>query len=413
MNLGLRFDWFIGHLDEQSAPAGRWVPARTFPEIKDVPNWKDLDPRLGVSWDVFGNGKTAIKGSISRYVSSQTNQFVQSINPMTAGAGATDTRTWTDLNRDGVPQANELGPSTNVNFGLPVFAVRPDESLRTGWGVRPYNWEYNAQVQQELLPGLAANVGFYHRRYGNLTWTHNRALSLSDYAPFTISNPLGGEPVTLYNLNPAKRGIIDQVIEFAPGDEQIFDGLDVTVTGKFGRGGIVNSGAQMGRTQARTCTTSDPNTLRFCDVSFPFMGENAYKVIVAYPLPYGIQASGVFQSFAGPRVLALYTVTSAIAGLTLTNGSINPALPATTGAGAGVLLNEPGSLYGERSNRLDLRVTKVLRTGRARIEPIVELFNVFNASPVLNVNTTYGPVWQAPTATAAGRMVKLGLRAEF
>jgi len=26
------------------------------------------------------------------------------------------TRTWTDLNGDGIPQSNELGPSTNANF---------------------------------------------------------------------------------------------------------------------------------------------------------------------------------------------------------------------------------------------------------------------------------------------------------
>ena len=140
------------------------------------------------------------------------------------------------------------------------------------------------------------------------------------------------------------------------------------------------------------------------------MAGNVYKTIAAYPLPYDIQLSRIFQSFPGPVIQALYTVTSAIAGTTLTNGSIAPTQPL---GGSGMPLIEPGSLYGERSNRLDARVTKVLKAGTMRIEPIVEVFNLLNVSPALAVNNTYGPLWQQPTQTALGRMLKLGVRFDF
>jgi hypothetical protein len=403
LNGGIRFDYFVTSLDAQNSPAGRYVPARSFAAIRDVPNWKDFSPRAGLAWDLFGTGRTALKISVGRYMAQQTpNNFAALVNPMIAGAGGTDRRTWTDRNNNRVPELDELGPSTNRNFGLPVFTVRPDEALREGWGLRPDNWEYTAAVQHEVLRGLSANVTYFHKRFSNLTWTNNQAVQRSDYMPFVIASPLNGEQITLYNLDPAKRGLIDNVIQLAPDDSRTYDGLALTATGRFGRGGLVNSGVTMGRTKLETCTVVDPNILRFCEENPPFTGETTYKVIVAHPLPYDFHVSGVFQSFPGQLIRANYVVTSAIAGVPLTLGSI------TTN------LVEPGELYAERSNRLDVRVTRVWQIGSAwRFEPTIEVFNLLNASPELSVNNTYGPNWRRPTATALGRMLKLGARFDF
>ena len=70
---GVRFDYFNSGIPAQSAAASRWVGARSFAAIDNVPNWKDISPRAGVSYDLFGNGKTAIKASVSRYVSGSTS----------------------------------------------------------------------------------------------------------------------------------------------------------------------------------------------------------------------------------------------------------------------------------------------------------------------------------------------------
>ena len=94
-NLGLRWDYvrqdIPAHdtssyvdLPAGSVPSGTWAPTRRWDAIPNAANWKDLSPRLGVAHDVFGDGKTAIKGSISRYLRVDTIGMSASRNPVNA-----------------------------------------------------------------------------------------------------------------------------------------------------------------------------------------------------------------------------------------------------------------------------------------------------------------------------------------
>jgi hypothetical protein len=217
----------------------------------------------------------------------------------------------------------------------------------------------------------------------------------------TIMSPLDGTPMTLYNLAPEKRGLIDNIITFAPGNSEVFNGVDILVNGRFGAGGVLSGGLSMGRSVTDNCTVDDPNMERFCKVTPPFMAGNQYKFLAAYPLPYGVQVSGTFQSTPGPLISANYTVSSGIAGVPLTLGSV------------GVNLVEPGTLYERRSNRVDLRVGRDFRIRAARLQPYVDLLNIFNASPVLTLNNTFGPAWQQPLTILVGRMIKVGMQVDF
>jgi hypothetical protein len=312
-----------------------------------------------------------------------------------------DTRAWTDGNGDRMLQDGELGPSTNLNFGKPVLFQRPSEELRAGWGKRGYNWEYTASIQQQLRPRLALSVGYYRRWFGNLTWIQNQLVEPTDFTPFTLVSPIDGEQITLYNLTPAKRGLGDYLITFAPNNSKVADFVDIFLNGQFGRGGVVSGGVSMGRIATSTCTASDPNALRFCDLKSPFMAENQYKFMASYPLPYGMQVSGTFQSVPGPRIAANYTFSSAVAGVPLTAGSLT------------VNLVEPNTLYGDRLNRVDLRLGKNLLARKIRFQPYVDILNVLNASPVIVQNDTYGPAWQRPLTILVGRMVQVGMQVDF
>jgi hypothetical protein len=359
-----------------------------------------------MAYDVFGNGKTAIKTSLSRYIASESTNFQDMVNPLAGGfvSGVTDTRTWTDRDGDRIPQLDELGPSTNLTFGQPVLNTRPDEKLRAGWGARGNNWEYAASLQHELRSGLSLNVGYFRRWFGNLTWINNRLIGPTDFTPFTIISPLNGEQITEYNLALDKRGCSDNLLTFAPNDAKVFNGVDIVVNGKLGRGGMVGGGVSLGRTVTEACTSgtnNDPNSLRFCKVTPPFMAGNQYKFAAAYPLPYGVQISGTFVSIPGPLVSANYTFSSASAGVPLTLGSLT------------VNLVEPGTLYGDRLNRVDLRFGKTLQLRATRFQPYVDLLNIFNASPVISQNNTYGPAWQRPLTILVGRMVKVGIQVDF
>jgi hypothetical protein len=413
INLGVRVDLLNEQLDEQNAPAGAFVGPRHSDKIANMPNWKDISPRLGVAWDVFGNGKTAVKASLSRYLKQEIAGFAGAVNPI---AAATDTRGWTDANSDRKPQVTELGPSTNLNFGLPAVTTQPTDDVREGWQKRVYNWEFSTGIQHTLVPGFAVGASYFHRKFGNLTYTRNTLISPADFTEFTIANPLDpSERIKMYNLSATKRGQSLNVIDFAPDDWIAFNGLDLTVSGRFGKGGVVNGGVAMGKTDSDICTlgnTVDPNNLRFCQSRPKFLAQNAYKLIFSYPLPYDVKVSATYQNVPGPvfavppfpaqpGIAANYTVTSAIAGIPLTNTTITTKLLPV------------GQQFGERKNQVDLRLNKSFTVQKLRISPMIDFYNLFNANTILSENFTYGPIWRQPTDVLIGRVIQIGAQLSF
>ena len=144
----------------QTIGPGPWTPTRnlSFDEAPNVPNWKDFMPRLGISYDLFGNGKTALKGTFNRYVfGPDLVVFTRLANPI--GAIATSaTRTWNDDNGDFVPQLQRAGRAVGDDV-RPARSIttRYDPETLSGWGKRGYNWEASAAIQHELLPRVGVS----------------------------------------------------------------------------------------------------------------------------------------------------------------------------------------------------------------------------------------------------------------
>ena len=106
INAGLRWDYLNNKVDAQDAPGGTWIGPRHFDALTDVPNYKDISPRLGVAYDLFGNGKTALKATLSRYVQTSTVSTARLLNPLTTSVN-TATRSWTRTPiSDGIPQVS-------------------------------------------------------------------------------------------------------------------------------------------------------------------------------------------------------------------------------------------------------------------------------------------------------------------
>src|SRR5205085_567830 len=151
-----------------------------------VPNYKDLGPRLGAAYDLFGNGKTAIKATMSRYVQTSTVGTARLLNPLNTSVN-TATRSWTDRNTSGqdcyaagtsdksgcdnIPQPTELGPLSNNAFGQVNVATKYDPDTITGFGKRRNNWEFSTSLTQELFNRMSADVSYYHRTQGHFTTT--------------------------------------------------------------------------------------------------------------------------------------------------------------------------------------------------------------------------------------------------
>lgn len=407
-NPGLRFEQFKARSSAASAAAGRFVAARHFDAIPNLPNFRNWVTRLGAAYDVFGDGRTGLKGSVGRYLQQDASTFPERYNPMVLTFA---TLAWTDLNRDDLAQGEfgctYLTAGCEINFAqLPrTFGARrnrnPDPELK-----RPYQLLYNLGVTHELRPGLGVAVNYYRRDFRDITFTTDLAKPLSVYTPFSIPDPRGnGAMITTYNIQPSALATLNELDTTSANNRVQYDGFDVTMSARLANSAFVSGGMSSGRTISSTCDVTDPNQGRFCDeadFSIPFLVT--FKMSGSYPLPYGLRLSGVFQSLPGDEVIQTYLVTAAsfrtLTGATLGQSSLN------------LRLNEPGSDYLDRVNQLDVTIGKVLTVGKARVTPEISLFNVFNANPVLAESTAYPRVGM-PLRILSGRLVRFGVQMRF
>jgi hypothetical protein len=112
INLGLRYEYHRVYSDSLTTPAGPLVDAHSLPRVNCIPCWHDLDPRVGVAWDVFGDGKTAVKASMGRYVALTSYVQSRAFAPQNAIVASTS-RSWSDLNSDLVPDCDLRNPNAN------------------------------------------------------------------------------------------------------------------------------------------------------------------------------------------------------------------------------------------------------------------------------------------------------------
>ncbi len=262
VNAGLRFDSM-----NAGYPDARHAPTPILPSIEvpgqTVLKWRDVSPRIGVAYDLFGTGKTAVKASVNRYIIPELAHGRVLTQGLQAGGGFTLSRTWNDaticagcVNGDFVPQGDplnpaangELGPSPNRFFGQAFVTNRFDSEWAHGWGVRPFNWEMSASLQHQLAEGVGANVGYFRRLYGNFVVTDNLAVSPGDYDPFCVTAPAdsrfptgGGQQICgLFDLNPAKVGQQDVITTRSSNyGKQLerFNGVDASIDMRL-KGGV-------------------------------------------------------------------------------------------------------------------------------------------------------------------------------
>lgn len=417
LNAGIRFDYLNAYVPAVQLPAGRFVSARSFAEVSNVPNWKDVSPRLGLSYDVFGDGKTAVKASLGRFVEGVGLMTVTRLaNPQTATV-AFATRSWDDRNGDFLPQAEELGPLSDSGFGGTRIRTRYDEALINGWGKRGYSWEFTGSAQREVLTGTSLSVGYFRRWYGNQRVTDNLEVGPSDYDPYCVTAPVdarlpqgGGYRVCgLYDVAPARFGLVNNIIRLASDygqAKEVHDALDISLMARLPSGIVVSGGTSTGRTATQNCFTIDsPQALLNCNVSPPF--QTQFKGYAVLPLPWALQTSAGVRSEPGPIVTAAYTVSRATATAELGRDT------ASRGSIADIPLVAPGTLYGERLLQVDYRIARNFNAGRTKVQARLDLFNVFNANPILGQNNTFGASWQRPTSILQGRLMKIGLQLDF
>jgi hypothetical protein len=430
LNAGLRVERFKGQISDQQVAAGRFVEARTFSKTSCMPCWWDFAPRFGVSYDLFGNARTALKGTINKYMAGQTLSYARRYNPL---ALQSDTRDWQDLNGDDTAQENEIGPSNNLAFGLPVFSFRPGPD-----GVnREYDIETSLAVQHELTRGLSVSGSWFRRSTYNQRRTDNLLVSSADYFPVNVINPLDGSTLTVYNLNPNKRGQLDRIDgNSTDGDlrSRTYNGFEIGMNGRL-HGAQFFGGWTFDRLLSTECDAIDnPNFYQgyaattnvamhsgWCDESnldMPLRHE--FKLSGSYTFPYDIQVNAALQSYAGPArgtYMQITTSTRYPAGcvgcpvgqLVIPNLVTAPGTPTSMN----IALLAPGTDYYGRLNQLDLGFRKLFRFGRYQYSAQADLFNFTNNGYVKSETLLYGTALGRPTSNLQPRTLRLAMQMRF
>ena len=432
VNLGLRFNDASAWVPEQVLAPGPFVPERIYPAMKNVPHWRNLNPRVGVAYDLFGTSRTAVKASLGRY---NPALRIAAENPANNQATSTS-RTWNDVNGNYVPDCDllnpnasgECGPWSDRLFGQARQTnTRNATDSREGFNVESYNWQGSVSVQHELRPGIGLNVGYFRTWYGGFLATDNLAVTPADHDEYCITAPVdsrlpnsGQQLCGLFDVKPALFGQVDNLITQTShygNRSEVYNGVDVTLNARFGQGGQFSGGLNVGRMVIDDCVVVDsPQSARdgFCKVTPPWSASSQVKFMAVYPMPWDFQTSLIYQNSPGVPITAGYVARNAEIAPSLGR---NLAACGTTGPACNATVTIPlirnQSMFEDRLQQVDLRLARLFRVGNIRVRGNLDIHNIFNASTILNLNRGYGPAWLNVVQIMGGRLVKVGAQLDF
>src|SRR4029077_2504877 len=143
-----------------------------------------------------------------------------------------------------------------------------------------------------------------------------------------------------YNVVPAKLAAVNNVIRLAKNlglgkPEERYNGVDLSMNGRWGRGAFATGGVSFGQqninfcyanghpeltpqgfpgsgAQGSTPTSQYPRSSAYCDIKGSWWNGTQFKGQAAYPLPAGLQMSGTFKNLPGVPQAATLSLTNAL-----------------------------------------------------------------------------------------------------
>jgi hypothetical protein len=427
----------------------------TIERTTGVDAFNDLTPRVGVAYDVFGNGRTALKFRWGRYLAFASNDAPYTSTNPAATLVSTVARSWTDSNNNRVVDCDLLNMAAQntaatggdicavvagnaANFGRVGAATIVDPEILSGWGVRPHDYQTEITLQQELLPRVSAEVSYIHRTFHGFFVTNdlNRDVN-TDWASYTIDAPVdsrlpggGGYPILVYvpRVTTAAQNFLTRESRYGGGEERdaYYDGVNLDVNARMRNGLFISAGTSTGRRNEDRCHilpnfnngATGPNP-RGCRDIEPW--QTTLRGLASYTVPkVDVQVSATFRSqppLQRPNNTNNWQVPNTVIRDIL--GFLPPGALATGNTNIALFDNGNRSYVDNRRTQIDMRFAKILRFGRTRTDVGVDLSNLLNTNYATAYQGTYsytqpnGGTWGNPTTIYTPRFVRFNITVSY
>ena len=181
LSLGMRVDRYQPILPEQQGPAGQ-----TFPAMDPVLTFNNWAPRVGMSADLTGDGKTVLKLHSGKFWVYPGTNFTSAFNPNPSGWS--QTYAWTnDTNANGRWDPGEEGRLIAVSGGS--TSTRLDPGIEN-----TYVHQASAYLEREVAPDVGIRTGMVLNA------------KRQPYGTINVSRPLGAYSVPVAVVDPGPDG---------------------------------------------------------------------------------------------------------------------------------------------------------------------------------------------------------------
>jgi hypothetical protein len=426
----------------------------TIQQTPGVNAYNDITPRVGVAYDVFGTGKTALKLNWGRYLAYAANDSpYTSTNPGATVVRNVLSRGWADSNTNRVVDCDLLNPNLNGecsaavgparNFGQLGAATIVDPAVLSGWGVRPNDYQTTVTLQQQVVPRVSADFSYTHRTFHSFFVTDDLGRDAATaYETYTLTAPNdprlpnAGQPITFYTVTAAAnvtgQTILRRESFYGPERDSHWDGFDFSVNARLRQGLTLQMGTSTGHALVDTCATitkfnnvvlgvengPDPRSCLNVD---PW--QTSVRGLASYTIPkIDVLISGTVRSQQPLQQTATWQVPNSVIAASL--GHLPAGAVATGTTNLQLLPNaDSNKLYADqRRNQIDMRFAKILRFGRTRSDIGIDLYNLMNTNYPTGYNGTYiystdnaprAAGWATPTGIFQPRFVRINYTINF
>ncbi len=402
VQLGVRYDYNHDQALASSIPANpilpNLLPAVSFGGVDPGIKFNNFSPRVGLTYDVRGNGRTVVRANYARYFGQVGNGGVAGqVNPLSS---VSVRYPWVDLNGDRIVQANEIFPAngdfTNV-LAPPTGNWNPANptAVTTSNTIDPHlkndtTDEVIVGGSHELGRGVAVNINYIYRYYSNFdaafTLNPDGTLITSDQyvaSTYTPTCSVAGarcDAVTAY-YPAAQIGNISE-LRNTPNFNRKFNGVELSGERRLANHWMLNGSYTWNSTVQHYGTGSyqNPNNINVRNghqYDYATSGSGIGNVFInakwlakvsgMYQAPYAFNVSAFYNARQGyPFEAAVQVLTN------LPNGGGNPT----------IILDPIGNNRLPTYQNLDLRVERPITLWGAHLVPSVDMFNVTNNSTI-------------------------------